>query len=35
VGEDKTPDLSMPRLGDDPVAEPRCAAGGRSSNIIT
>ncbi len=24
----------MPRVGDDPVAEPRGAAGGRSSNII-
>jgi len=25
----------MPRVFDDPVAEPRCAAGGRSSNIIS
>jgi hypothetical protein len=24
----------MPRVFHDPVAEPRCAAGGRSSNII-
>ena len=27
-------DLSMPRVFDDPVAEPRGAAGGRSNNII-
>jgi len=29
-----SPDLSMPPVGDDPVAEPRGAAGGRSSNIV-